>query len=237
MSCLLPPNRQGATDSCLFGTSNGWRRCWLEREHQQSKIITSRILPLCLPHRSWGTFPTIPVALANAPTVRTTGVGGTLNVAHYPQNNVASPDVTVNTSGAVNITVATANIPGNTTAKFFISTDIGNSDMTQSATVLGNPATLTNVTLPTGASHIFVPVTSLVFHLQYHDSGACTRPRSSTSLHACSVKFPGVDNLNSQAFVVPNIPRDQEQSRFQRSRRDDHVHYRAWASLRLGLCG
>lgn len=97
------------------------------------------------------------VPLPVPPTVRIVSING-VNVATVPQNNLVAPDVIINTAGSVPIVVQTTNIPNGTTARFFISTDPGATDIVQTATVTGNSATL-NVALPQGIDRLFVRVT------------------------------------------------------------------------------
>jgi hypothetical protein len=114
-------------------------------------VTTSSVFPAPVV----GTFTAVP--LPNPPTVRITSING-VAVAANPKNNVAAPDVTINTTGSVPIVVQTANVPNGTSARFYVSTDPGGTDIVQTATVTSNTATL-NVALPSGVNHIFVRAT------------------------------------------------------------------------------
>jgi len=99
---------------------------------------------------------------ANAPTVRVSKVGA-VDVTSTPKGSFVNPDVTINASGPVSLTIVASNVPVGTTVKVTVSPEGGTAFTVVSqplaGTLASSTATAGPVTIPHGFSRFHVLAT------------------------------------------------------------------------------
>ncbi len=127
---------------------NGWTRV---------DVTTNNFTGTITPNPAFGPLFNVPLPSA-VPTISITSING-IAVPSVPTASFSSPDVTINSAGAVPIALAASNIPVGTILTLLVSSETG-VDQTVSATALtgtvANSTATASIVWPLGVSRVYI---------------------------------------------------------------------------------